>query len=85
VARLLRSELSLPKDVYAGISIYLLFALGLNGGVERRHASLATIAAAPGKEVQSSGPNAFTPLLARAELRASSCAAALFGMLSLWR
>lgn len=33
-ARLLRSDLALPKDVYTGLSIYLLFALGLKGGVE---------------------------------------------------
>lgn len=44
-ARLIRSELSLPKDLYSALSIYLLFALGLNGGVELAHASLGAIAA----------------------------------------
>ena len=34
LARLVRSEFSLPRDVYAGLGIYLLFALGLKGGVE---------------------------------------------------
>jgi len=34
VARLVRSEFSLPKDIYVGLSVYLLFALGLKGGVE---------------------------------------------------
>ena len=34
LARLVRSEFSIPKEMYAGISIYLLFALGLHGGVE---------------------------------------------------
>ena len=34
LARVVRSEFSLPKDVYAGLGIYLLFALGLKGGVE---------------------------------------------------
>jgi len=42
-AKLIRSEFQLPKDVYVGISIYLLLALGLHGGVELAHASLATI------------------------------------------
>lgn len=44
-ARLVRSELHLPKDVYAGLSLYLLFAIGLHGGVELAHASIATITA----------------------------------------
>jgi uncharacterized protein len=44
LARLVKSEFSLPKDIYAGLSIYLLFALGLQGGVELHHASVATIA-----------------------------------------
>jgi len=43
LARLARSEFSLPKDVYVGISIYLLFALGLHGGVELAHASFDSI------------------------------------------
>jgi len=44
-ARLLRSELRLPKDLYSSLSIYLLFAIGLKGGVELSHASYAAIAA----------------------------------------
>jgi len=44
LARVMRSELSLPKEIYAGLSIYLLFALGLKGGVELSHTALATIA-----------------------------------------
>jgi len=44
-ARLLRSELRLPKDLYSALSIYLLFAIGLKGGVELSHASYAAIAA----------------------------------------
>ena len=43
-AKLVRSELQLPKDVYTGISIYLLLALGLHGGAELAHAPLSTIA-----------------------------------------
>ena len=48
VARLIGSEFSLPKDIYAGLSIYLLFALGLHGGIELHHASFSTIAAPAG-------------------------------------
>lgn len=34
VAALVRSDLRLPTDIYAAISIYLLFAIGLKGGAE---------------------------------------------------
>jgi hypothetical protein len=44
-ARLVRSEFSLPKDIYTGISIFLLFGLGLKGGAELASTPLATIAA----------------------------------------
>lgn len=43
-ARLIRSELSLPKDLYASLSIYLLLALGLKGGVELSESSAHAIA-----------------------------------------
>jgi len=33
LARLLRSDLEIPSAVYQGLSIYLLFAIGLKGGV----------------------------------------------------
>jgi len=39
IARLVKSEFSLPRDIYAAISIYLLFALGLKGGVELSQSS----------------------------------------------
>lgn len=44
VAKLLRSELSLPKDLYASLSIYLLLALGLKGGAELSESSIQVIA-----------------------------------------
>lgn len=44
VAKLLRTELTLPKELYTSLSIYLLLALGLKGGVELAHASLGEIA-----------------------------------------
>jgi hypothetical protein len=48
VAKLVRSEFSLPKDIYAGLGAYLLFALGIKGGVELGHATFATIIAPVG-------------------------------------
>jgi hypothetical protein len=43
VARLVKSELTVPKDIYAGISLFLLFAIGLKGGHELSHATFASI------------------------------------------
>lgn len=42
-ARLVRSDLTLPRDIYTGLSIYLLLAIGLKGGVELSEAPLAAI------------------------------------------
>lgn len=42
-ARVVKSEFSLPKDIYTGLGVYLLFALGLKGGVELSHASFDSI------------------------------------------
>jgi len=44
ITRLIKSEFSLPKDLYASLSIYLLFALGLKGGAELAHSTFASIA-----------------------------------------
>ncbi len=43
-ARVIKSDLALPRDLYTSLSIYLLFALGLKGGVELSHSSLSAIA-----------------------------------------
>ncbi|MFN9719743.1 MAG: sodium-dependent bicarbonate transport family permease [Planctomycetota bacterium] len=43
-ARVIKSDLSLPRDLYTSLSIYLLFALGLKGGVELSHSLLSDIA-----------------------------------------
>lgn len=48
VARLIRSEFHLPKDLYSSLSIYLLFALGLKGGVELSHADMSQFVAPAG-------------------------------------
>jgi len=47
-ARLVKSEFSLPKDIYSALSIYLLFALGIKGGVELSHATFEAIVAPAG-------------------------------------
>ncbi len=52
-AKIIRSELSLPRELYTSLSIYLLFSLGLKGGVELSHSTLGQI----------SGPAAATLLL----------------------
>ncbi len=44
LARVIRSEFALPKDIYIGISIFLLWSLGLQGGIELHRASFAAIA-----------------------------------------
>jgi hypothetical protein len=43
LARVVRSEFSIPREMYAGISVYLLFALGLHGGVELAKSSFDAI------------------------------------------
>jgi hypothetical protein len=65
-ARLVRSELSVPKDVYAGISLFLLFALGLKGGVELAEAPFQSIA---GPAFATVVIGCLTPLMAFALLR----------------
>ena len=66
VARLVKSEFSLPKDIYSALSIYLLFALGLKGGVELSHASFDAIVAPAGVTLLL---GCITPLTAYAAMR----------------
>jgi uncharacterized protein len=42
-AKLIKSELSLPKDLYASLSVYLLLAIGLKGGVELSESTFEAI------------------------------------------
>ena len=65
-ARVVRSEFSLPKDIYAGISIYLLWSLGLNGGAELAHTPVGRIAAPAGVTLLL---GCITPLTSYAVLR----------------
>jgi len=44
VTKVVKSELSLPKDLYSTLSIYLLLALGLKGGVELAESTFQVIA-----------------------------------------
>lgn len=43
-ARLARSDLRFPEPVYEALSIYLLLAIGLKGGIELSHQPLSAIA-----------------------------------------
>jgi hypothetical protein len=42
-ARFVRSELSIPRDIYSGISLFLLFSIGLKGGHELAAAPLGSL------------------------------------------
>lgn len=66
LAKLARSEFQLPKDVYAGISAYLLLALGLHGGLELARASFGEIAA---PALATLGIGALTPVTSYLVLR----------------
>jgi hypothetical protein len=65
-ARLVRSEFQLPRDVYAGLSIYLLFGLGLKGGAELVHADPSAIG---GAALATIGLGVATPIIAYLVLR----------------
>lgn len=65
-ARLVKSELTVPKDVYAGISLFLLFAIGLKGGHELSHATFAALLAPAAVTI---ALGIITPLSAYAILR----------------
>lgn len=66
VAKLIRSEFSLPRDLYVSLSIYLLFAIGLKGGVELSQTPLAQFAL-PAAVTLAVG--VLTPLLSYGALR----------------
>ena len=42
-AKLARSDLKVPEPVYQVLSLYLLLAIGLKGGIELRHAKVADL------------------------------------------
>ncbi len=65
-ARVVRSELSISKDLYQSLALYLLLALGIKGGVELSHATFAQIAAPAGVTL---ALGALTPVSAYALLR----------------
>jgi uncharacterized protein len=44
IAAWLRSDLHIPEQIYAALSIYLLFAIGLKGGVELANTPLRAVA-----------------------------------------
>jgi hypothetical protein len=66
LARLVKSDLALPKDIYTGLSIYLLFALGLKGGVELSQAPFGELIR---PAIATVALGVVTPLLAYGALR----------------
>lgn len=44
IARVIRSDLTIPREIYAALGIYLLLSLGLHGGAELARTPLHTIA-----------------------------------------
>lgn len=66
IAKLGRSELTFPKEIYIGLSLYLLFALGLHGGVELSHTRVEDIL---GPAFVTIGIGVLTPVVAYAALR----------------
>lgn len=66
LAKLLRSDLEIPRPLYQGLSIYLLLAIGLKGGVALSETPFAEFAA-PGAITL--GLGLLTPLSAFAVLR----------------
>lgn len=65
-AALLRSDLRLPESLYKGLSIYLLLAIGLKGGVELSRTPLEVFA---GPAALTLGLGLLTPVTAYAVLR----------------
>jgi hypothetical protein len=43
IAKVVKSDLQIPKDMYHGLSIYLLLAIGLKGGVELSHTAFSDL------------------------------------------
>jgi uncharacterized protein len=66
VCRLIKSELSIPRDLYTSLSIYLLFALGLKGGVELSHCEWRQILV---PAIATVGLGCFTPVSSFLTLR----------------
>lgn len=66
VARRLGSNLSLPKDIYEGLSTYLLFAIGLKGGARLAEAPLEQVLAPTGAAL---ALGLLTPVIAFVVLR----------------
>ncbi len=66
VAALVRSDLRLPESLFKGLSIYLLLAIGLKGGVELSRTPLEVFA---GPAALTLGLGLVTPLSAYAVLR----------------
>ncbi|MGC1480901.1 MAG: sodium-dependent bicarbonate transport family permease [Chthoniobacterales bacterium] len=87
VAAILKSDLRLPEPVYVGLSIYLLLAIGLKGGIALSETPITTLVAPAGATVIL---GVITPLIAYWAFRAitklpiheSSALAAHYGSVS---
>jgi len=66
IASLIRSDLKLPESIYNALSIYLLLAIGLKGGVELNRTPLAEFA---GPALLTLGMGVLTPITAYNVLR----------------
>lgn len=66
VASLVRSDLRLPEPIYNGLSIYLLLAIGLKGGVELSQTPLGVFV---GPALLTFGLGVLTPVIAYNVLR----------------
>lgn len=66
LAKAVKSEFHLPKDIYLGLSTYLLFAIGLHGGYELGHAAFRDIT---GPALVTLAVGCITPVTAWAVLR----------------
>jgi uncharacterized protein len=66
LAKAIKSEFHLPKDIYIGLSTYLLFAIGLHGGYELGHSTFSDIT---GPALVTLAVGCITPVSAWAVLR----------------
>lgn len=66
IAQLLRSDLEIPRPIYRGLSVYLLLAIGLKGGVELSKTPFDTFLAPAGVTLLL---GLLTPIIAFAVLR----------------
>jgi len=88
VAARVGSDLKLPDAIYAGLSIYLIFAIGLKGGAALSQASLPEVAApaAERRAIPEAKPSLYlTPILAVTSPVDLTVGISLFHAFARWR